>query len=129
VAWLIGRIPNKPDAVPLPGGFSLNFPANTVAVASLRYTGSLLVRADLFTPSEAEARQIVDSANTHLALVRGIAQAMGTKGPDADVKAAFNSIQVAQKNNVAVLTATVPQTILKKLWSEAQAPAAPPRGR
>ena len=131
LAWLMDRISNKPDNVPLPGGFGLTLPSDTVAVASLRYTGSLLFRADVFAQSEVQAKQIVDSANTHLALVRSIGQVVGTRGPDKDIKAAFDSIQVEQKENVAVFTATVPQTILKKIWSEAQAegavPAAPTR--
>jgi hypothetical protein len=126
LAWLIYRIPNQPDAVQLPGGFSFDFPPDTVAVASLRYTGSLLFRADLFTQSEAQAKEIVDSAHTHLALVRSIAQAVGAHGPDKDLKAAFDSIQVEQKENVAVFTATIPQDLLKKLWSEAQSEAAAP---
>ena len=77
VAWLIDRISNKPGNVELPGGFALTLPADTVAVASLRYTGSLLLRADIFAQSEAQARQIVDSANTHLALVRSIGDVHG----------------------------------------------------
>jgi hypothetical protein len=133
VAWLVDRIPNKPDNIQLPGGFALTIPGDTVAVASLRYTGSLLFRADLFAQSEAQAKQIVDSANAHLALVRSIGQIMGNKGPDKDIKAAFESIQTAQKENVAVFTATIPQTILKKIWSEVQSettnPAPPPPPR
>ena len=120
LAWLIYRIPNQPDSVQLPGGFSFTFPPDAVAVGSLRYTGSLLFRGDVIAQSEAQAKQIVDSANTHLALVRSIGQVMGAHGPDKDVKAAFDSIQVAQKENVAVFTATIPQSVLKKLWSEAQ---------
>jgi hypothetical protein len=126
LAWMIDRIPNKPDNVQLPGGLSFTFPMDTVAVGSLRYAGSLLFRADVFAQSEAQARQIVDSANTHLALVRSVGQWMGARGPDKDIKAAFDSIQVEQKENVAVFTATIPQSILKKLWSEAQAEGAVP---
>jgi len=120
VAWLIDRISNKPDNIQLPGGFSVSLPADAVAVGSLRYTGSLLLRADVFAQSQAQAKQIVDSANAHLALVRGIGQFVKTKGPDKDIKDAFDSIQVEQKENVAVFTATIPQSILKKVWSEAQ---------
>ena len=126
LAWLITRIPDKPDNVQLPGGFALTLPGETVAVGSLSYTGSLLFRADVFAQSEAQARQIVDAANTHLALVRSIGQFIGRKGTDKDVKAAFDSIQVEQKENVATLTATIPQSVLKKLWSEAKAEGAAP---
>jgi hypothetical protein len=124
LAWLIDRIPNKPDNVQLPGGFAITLPAEAIAVGSLRYTGSLLLRADVFAQSEAQARQIVDSANSHLALVRSIGQFIKTKGPDQDIKAAFDSLQATQKENVAVFTATIPQSILKKIWSEAQSQGA-----
>jgi hypothetical protein len=120
LAWLIGRIPNKPDNVQLPGGFAITLPAEAVAVGSLRYTGSVLLRADVFAQSEAQARQIVDSANSHLALVRSIGQFIKTKGPDQDIKAAFDSLQATQKENVAIFTATIPQSVLRKIWSEAQ---------
>jgi hypothetical protein len=126
VAWLIARMPNKPDNVQLPGGFAFTLPGDTVAVGSLRYTGSLLLRADVFAQSESEARQIVDAANTHLSLVRSIGLMVGTKGSDKDVRAAFESIQVAQKENVASFSATIPQSILKKIWSEAQSAGAAP---
>jgi hypothetical protein len=126
MAWLIDRIPNKPDNVQLPGGFAITLPAEAVAVGSLRYTGSLLLRADVFAQSEAQARQIVDSANSHLALVRSIGQFIKTKGPDQDIKAAFDSLQATQKENVATFTATIPQSVLKKIWSEAQSQGAIP---
>jgi hypothetical protein len=131
LAWLIDRIPNKQDNVELPGGFAITLPGDTVAVGSLRYTGSFLFRADVFAQSESQARQIVDAANTHLALVRSIGQFVGRKGNDKDVKAAFDSIQVEQKENVATLTATIPQSVLKKIWSEVKeenaAPQQPPK--
>ncbi|HKD78299.1 MAG TPA: hypothetical protein VKH81_01330 [Candidatus Angelobacter sp.] len=126
LVWLIARIPNRPDNVQLPGGFTFTLPGDTTAVGSLRYTGSLLFRADVFAQSESQARQIADAANTHLALVRSIGQFVGRKGTDKDVKAAFDSIQVEQKENVATITATVPQSVLKKLWSEVQAEGAAP---
>ncbi|MGC2695570.1 MAG: hypothetical protein WA738_07245, partial [Candidatus Angelobacter sp.] len=86
-----------------------------------------LFRADLFAQSQAQAKQIVDSANTHLALMRSISQFMKTRGPDKDVKAVFDSIQAEQKENVAVFTATIPESLIKKLLSEAQAEGAVPQ--
>ena len=133
LGWLINHIPDKPQDIPLPGGFSLSLPPDTVAVASVRYAGALLFRADLFAQSEARAKQIVEAANTHLSLMRSISQLMKTRGPDQDVKAVFDSIKAEQKENVAVFTATIPESIIKKLLSEAQAetaaPAAPPQRR
>jgi hypothetical protein len=125
LGWLIYRFPNKPDAMRLPGGLGFSLPPDAVAVTSLRYSGSLLFRADVFAQSEAQAAQIVDSANQNLALVRSVGQWVKARGPDQDIKAAFDSIRVEQKQNVAVFTATIPQSILKKIWSEAAGTAAP----
>jgi hypothetical protein len=127
LAWLLYRIPSQPDSVQLPGGFGFDLPPDTIAVGSLRYTGSLLFRADVFAQSEAQAKQITDSANTHLALVRSISQAMGARGPDHDIKAAFDSIHVEQKENVAAFTATIPQSLIEKIWSEVQTEGAAPK--
>jgi hypothetical protein len=127
LAWLLYRIPDQPDPVQLPGGFGFDLPPDTIAVSSLRYTGSMLFRADVFAQSEAQAKQIADSANTHLALVRSIGQAMGARGPDQDIKAAFDSIHVEQKENVAIFTATIPQSLIKKIWSEAQMEGTAPK--
>jgi hypothetical protein len=125
LAWFICRFANHPDNVQLPGGLSFSFPPDSTAVGSLRYTGSLLLRADVFAQSDAQAKEIVDAASTHLSLVRSLGRMMGTRGPDKDIKAAFDSIQVEQKENVAVFTATIPQSVIRKIWSEVEAEAAP----
>jgi len=125
LAWLIDRIPDKRDNVQLPGGFAFTLPADAIALGSLRYTGNLLLRADVFAQSEAQARQIAESANTHLALVRSVGQWMGKHGPDKDVKTVFDSIQVEQKENVAIFTATLPPSIFRKLGAEIQVEASP----
>ncbi len=97
LAWLIDRIPNKPDNVQLPGGFAITLPAIPSRLARCATPALCSLRADVFAQSEAQARQIVDSANSHLALVRSIGQFIRNKGPDQDVKAAFDSIQVDAK--------------------------------
>jgi hypothetical protein len=119
LAWVVSRIPAKSDA-PEIGGLTFSFLENTVTVGSVRYNGSLLLRAEVFAVTETEARHIVDSANTFLALNRSVGRTMGTKGADADVKAAVDSIRIEQKGNTAVFTAALSQTFLKKVLSEAQ---------
>ena len=121
VGWVITRTSNQPEeGITLPGGISVGLPADTVLVGSLRYSGSLLLRADVFAQSEAQAKEIVESAGTHLALVRSVGASLGARGEDKDLKSAFDSIQIAQKENVAVFTATIPQSLMKKMWSEVQ---------
>ncbi len=116
VAWMISRIPAK-NGLELPGGMSFSFHQDAVAVASLRYAGSLLLRADLLTQSEDEARQVADSARTFLAISRSVGASVGPRGGDKDVKAAFDSIQIQQSGTATVITATIPQNVLKKMAS------------
>ncbi len=120
LAWVIDRIPANSNTPQLPGGLNFSFLENTVAVASLRYNGTLLFQADVFAATEADARRVMDSANTFLAVYRTATGLVRTKGSDADVKAALESIHVEQKGNVAVFTATFSQNFLKKILSEAQ---------
>jgi len=120
VAWMIDHIPANSAAPQLPGGVSVSFLENTVVVASLRYSGSAHLRADVFTYSEADAKQVADSAAAFLALYRSIAKSVGPRGSDVDVKEAFDSIRVEQKGNVATFTATLSPNFLKKIVSDVQ---------
>lgn len=139
VAWMIDRFPADSDAPQLPGGLNFSFLENTVAVASLRYNGALLFRADVLAQDEAGARKVMDSANGFLLMYRSVSRSLGTKGNDPDVKAALDSIQVEQKGNAAIFTATFSERFLKKVLSEAQpeasagapsgSPAPPVKGR
>ncbi len=120
-AWLLYRVPSQPGAVQLPGGLSFDFLQNTTGVISVRYSGSLHVKAEVFAESEADAKEVAESARNFLSLYRSIAQSVGARGSDKDVKNAIDSILIEQKENRAIFTATVPQTFLKKIASEAQA--------
>jgi len=139
LGWMIANIPAGAKAPQLPMGWSFDFLENTVTVASLRYQGDVRLQADVIARSEADAIRIVDNANTFLTISRAASQSLGARGPDPDVKAAFDSIQAQQNKNVAVFTATVSQRMLKKLVFEARpestapvpspSPSASPRKR
>jgi hypothetical protein len=119
LAWAIVRVGPNTNNQPS-SGWSFDFLENTITVASLRYNGDLLVRADVIAGSENEARQVVDSAGAFVAMYRTISRSLGTKGADPDVKAALDGIQVEQRKNVAAFTATLSQRFLKKIVSDAQ---------
>jgi hypothetical protein len=123
LAWAIVRVGSTSTNQP-PGGWSFDFLENTVTVASLKYQGDLLVRADVIAGSENEAKQVVDSAGAFVSMYRTVSRSIGTKGADPDVKSAIDSITVQQKDNIAVFSATLPQRALKKIFSEAQSQAA-----
>jgi hypothetical protein len=123
LAWAIVRV-GANSRNQSPGGWSFDFLENTVTVASLRYKGDLLLRADVIAGTEKEAKQVVDSAASFVSMYRTVARSVGAKGADPDVKAAIDSIAVEQKENIATFSATLPQRMLKKIFSEAQSQAA-----
>lgn len=119
LAWLINRMPSGADQPQLPGGLSFGFLEDTVAVASLRYTGDLLLRADVYARDENAAAGIVESAKTLFAVYRTVSHTLGARGNDPDVKAALDSIRVEQDGTVAVFTGTFSQRFMKKIVAEA----------
>src|SRR5258708_342378 len=129
VAWVITRIPAKPNGLEFPGGMSFSFHQEAVVVASLRYAGTVLFRADFLTQSEDDARQLADSLHTFLAISRTVGKTLGNKGVDQDVRAAFNSVQIQQNGTTAVVTATLPHSLLKKAASEIQLEGNPSSGK
>jgi hypothetical protein len=123
-AWLVYRVPSQAGEAQLPQGLSFDFLQNTTGVLSLQFplwfSGPLKLKAEVFANTEAEATDVAESAHNFLSLYRSVAQSVGTRGLDRDVKKAFDSIQVEQKDNRAIFTATIPQAFLKKIASEAQ---------
>ncbi|HLH09973.1 MAG TPA: hypothetical protein VKW78_22225 [Terriglobales bacterium] len=115
----------------LPGGFDLFFPPDTVSVISVRYLGSLSLKAQAFTTSPEGAARVADQLNSFLNIFRSLETS--ASGGDQDVKTFFDSIEVKANKNEAVLNAELPKGFLKKILSEpptpepeAQAAPAPP---
>ena len=67
---------------------------------------------------EAEAEKFAAQVNTYLALFKSLEISMDSGGPDKDVKAAFDSLEIHQDKSEAVLTAKVPYAFFKKVLSE-----------
>jgi hypothetical protein len=136
VLWTILRVapetapPSSADQRPrnmfiLPGGYDLFFPAGTVVVGSVRYTGTIDIRAEAFTTSDDAARRITDQLGAFLAVFRSLEASMQPGGPDKDVKAFFDSLKVEQEGSHAVLHADVPPGFLKKIFAEPPASELP----
>jgi len=94
--------------------WSFLFSRPAVVVASLRYLGAVHVRAEAFTASEDEAKEVTQQAGTFLSVLQAAGGA-ATPGQDADVKAVFDSLKVEQQKNRAVLTAIVPVSFIRKM--------------
>lgn len=114
LAWAMFRMPNQPGAQ-LPGGINADFLQNTVSVISVRYTGSIRVRAEVVSATEANAARVVEAFNTFLLLAKGAGESLSPGGTDKDVKAVFDNIQVQQDKNRAILSAVIPQEFVKKM--------------
>lgn len=136
LAWAVLAI-DSPDrqrrSLPLPGGVNFTLPEDTVAVASVRYLGSVDFKIDAFTKSAKAADSLYDNASTFLTLFRSIEANVQTGGPDKDVQAFFNGLRLEKGEKRVTLSAEIPPGFLKKALAEAPAsvtsapePAAPP---
>jgi hypothetical protein len=112
LAWTIAK--SKHD-LPLPNGLELAMPDGVTWVGSLRFAGGLELKAQAIAANEADAKKVAESLNTLLALFHSIQSNVKTQGADADVKRVFDSVQVVQENNRAVVTARVPAGFLEKM--------------
>lgn len=130
--WVVARIePSAPEFE----GWSAIFakPADLVISASYNplhlplHTGALHLRAEAWAASDAGARDITDKTSAFLANFHAAELSVGAPGTDVDVKAAFDSLQVRQENTRAILSATLPSELFRKLVeSPSQAPEPAP---
>ena len=123
VVWTIARTPAQTtmqdrSELLIPGGWSSLLPKSSIVIASARPLTEVHLRAQVITQDEAQAHTFVDKLNTFLALFKTIDISMDGGGPDPDVKKAFDSLQVKQEKNEAVVTASVPFAFFRKIVSE-----------
>jgi hypothetical protein len=119
--WGIAGVSNqggRETPLPLPGGFDLFFPANTVLVGSVRYTLGIQLHAEAYTESPEEAKRVADQMQAFLGIFHGLENSMSVSGADPDVKAFFASLQVEQYKNRAILDASLRPGFVKKIFSE-----------
>ena len=141
MAWAIARVNPKADAkvgagaeawlkdAPVDPSTLLEKPA--VVVASARLIRSVHLRAETFTANPDEARTLTKKLGGLLTMFKFSEAETPSGGPDADVKAFFESLRVSQDKDRAVLTATMPLAFLQKVFHDPSAvnqsgqPAAP----
>jgi hypothetical protein len=128
--WLVAHV--DPSSSPFGGQFGgwsgfLTHPADVVLSASYNplhlplRSEALHFKAEAWAASTADARTLADKMNVFLSMFRSAEASVGSAGSDADVKAFFDSLQVHQEDSRAILHATVPTGILKKLLLESPA--------
>jgi len=120
--WMVAHI--QPTA-PAFGGWSAVFPKPADVVISASYNplhlplrpGSLHVRAEALTSTSDDARTVADKLSVFLSMFHSAEGSVGSQGSDPDVKALFDSLQVHQEGERAILSATLPLGFLRKMLS------------
>jgi hypothetical protein len=122
-AWGIGHIglPFSDRGFITILGLQLPLPEDTTFVASLRYTGSLRLRVEEISPTEAEARDAAQKLSMLLGLLKSLQQVQPRNAEDASVIKMLGSIKMDQRKERAILTATIPLDLLQSLTSNTMA--------
>jgi hypothetical protein len=124
LVWAVGRVEPRAGGA---DAWDALFPSPATVVASATYlsplhlnlkTGSLHFRAEAFTESDETARALVDKIKVFLTLSHSAEASASMHGTDPDVKAFFDSLQVKQDGDRAVLNASVPYGFLHKMLAE-----------
>ena len=127
LVWAIARVPAltgtigemQVGSLSLPGGIDIQVvPPRSTVVASARYLGSIHARADVYTPTDADAKKLAEQASTVLNLFRSAEVNSQNGATDPDIKAAFDSLKTEQEGARATLSATIPVGFFKKFLSE-----------
>jgi hypothetical protein len=120
-AWAIGQIglPFTSASGHRISVFGLDLPiaTDTTLIASLQYTGSIHLRIDELTATEADATHAAKNLNALLALMRTLEPPQSpTKDPQQLALRQFtDSIEIKPHKDRATLTATIPSDALKGL--------------
>jgi hypothetical protein len=125
LAWFIGRI--DPAAASL-GGWSMLLQKPVSLVVAAYYpllAPGLHLRAEAFSETAADAQALTERVSTFLSLFHAAEMSVATKGTDPDVKALFDSLNVEQHGDRAILTASIPTGFLRKAVAEPQELAPP----
>ena len=118
--WAVAHVdPSSPEF----GGWAdfLAHPVDVVISASYNplhlplRTGALHVRAEAWAGSDENARNITDKMNLFLSMFHSAEASVGSPANDADVQALFDSLQIRQEDSRAVLYATLPTSVFRKL--------------
>jgi hypothetical protein len=138
-AWAIGHVglPFSERGQITVFGLGLPLPEDTTFVASLRYgLGALHLRVEQIAPSEADAARSAEALGGLLHLVRAIqpkVEAQSDAGDAAALREFTGSIKIEQRKDRAVLTASVPLELARRMATPAaetglEEPAANPAG-
>jgi hypothetical protein len=120
-AWAIGHIglPFSDRGYISVFGLQLPMPEDTTFVASLRFLGALHLRIEQIAPTDADAAHATETLTTLLVVLRSVEQTRTQMPrrdtPDASFLELMNSAKIEQHRDRAVLTASIPVDLVKRL--------------
>jgi hypothetical protein len=117
-AWAIGHIglPFSESGRITLFGLQLPLAEDTTLVASLRYLGTIKLRIEELSPSEADAAASSQALGAVLNIFRSIQQIQTSSAKtDAAMRQMVDSLKVEQNKDRTVLTANIPVDLLREL--------------
>jgi hypothetical protein len=116
-AWAIGHIglPFSERGYITLFGLQLPLPEDTTFVASLRFVGTLRLRVEQISPTEADAAHAAATLNALVDLVKSIQQVQPRNASDTAFLQMVGSLKLEQHKERAILTATIPTEVLQQL--------------
>ena len=120
-AWAIGHIglPFSDRGYISVLGLQLPMPEDTTFVASLRFLGALHLRIEQIAPTDADAAHATETLTTLLVVLKSVEQARmqmhRKETTDASFLELMNSARIEQHRDRAVLTASIPVDLVKRL--------------
>jgi hypothetical protein len=128
LAWGIFRVPPGDAVTAGPVNqtlYGVTMDKGATVVSSVSYLGAVHFKAEAFTSNAQAAEQLTAQVNTFLAIFQSAENAVAGQTPDPDIKKALGSLKVEQKEDRAVLTATVPAELIRKIVAQAPAEMGP----
>lgn len=115
LAWGIGKLAaGMGDDLKI-FGFRIPLSVDATFIASVRWAGSLHLKIEEIAPNGASATLSADSLEALLGIFKAAENALPNAVTNPDTKTLLNSVEIEHHNDRAVLTATIPLSILQKL--------------
>jgi hypothetical protein len=115
LAWGLGKLgAGLPDGLNV-FGFRVPLNVDATFIASLRWAGALHLKVEEIAPNGAAASVSATSLEALLSIFKTAENVLPNSATSADTKALLDSVDIEHHNERAVLTATIPSGLLRKL--------------
>ncbi len=96
-------------------GFKIPLSVDATFIASLRWAGALRLRIEEIAPNGAAATLSADSVSGLVSIAKTAENALPNAFTNPDTKTLLNSVAIEHHNDRAVVTATIPLGLLRKI--------------